>query len=115
MREEKVLYGTVGFLNRKKTLLHGLLRAQTEYNPHLVDYRLSRLRGRVLGCRKSHALLGVTVDICTFEREGEYAHPLLHLPDEGEEGEDRSERAQNLQDALDRLKDAMAVVERFMG
>lgn len=115
MREEKVLYGTVGFLSRKKTLLHGLLRSQTEYNPHLVDYRLSRLRGRVLGCRKIHALLGVSLDICTFEREGDYAHPLLHLPEEADgTGAELSERAQNLQDALDGLKAAMGVVERFM-
>jgi hypothetical protein len=55
------------------------------------------------------------MDICTFERKGEYAHPLLHLPEEkGGAGPDRSERAQNLQDALEQLKAAMGVVERFM-
>lgn len=51
-REEKILYQTIGFLPRGKSLLHHLLAATTDYNPHLVDFKLSRLRGTPLGCKR---------------------------------------------------------------
>jgi hypothetical protein len=34
-----------------------------DYNPHLVDFRLSRLRGTPLGCRRIHSLLSFTGEI----------------------------------------------------
>lgn len=115
LREEKVLLGTLGFLPRGKTLLHHLLQPLPEYNPHLTDFRLSRLRGKPLGCRKIHALLNLVGDFCRFEKVPEYAHPLLHLPQWEESAADnKAERITNLQDALDELKHAVALVERFM-
>jgi len=115
VREEKVLLGTLGFLDRGKTLVHHLMRELPEYNPHLVDFRLSRLRGKPLGCRKIHALLGLTGDLCPFEKVPEYAHPLLHWPDWKEEASaNRAERIGNLREALEELKRAISVVERFV-
>ncbi|MEJ5359428.1 MAG: CRISPR-associated primase-polymerase type A1 [Desulfobacterales bacterium] len=115
LREEKVLYHTVGFLKRAKTLLHSLLRNQPEYNPHMVDYRLSRLRGTPIGCRRVHSLLTYVGDYCSFDAPGDYAHPLLHL------GEDdrcanphRSEKEENLAGAIENLREAIARVERFL-
>ncbi len=115
VREEKVLLGTLGFLDRGKTLVHHLVQELPEYNPHLVDFRLSRLRGKPLGCRKIHAILGLTGDLCPFERVPEYAHPLLHWPQWKEEASaNRAERIGNLREALEELKHAISVVERFV-
>lgn len=115
LREEKVLYHTVGFLNRGKTLLHTLLRDQPEYNPHMVDYRLSRLRGTPLGCRRIHSLLSYVGDYCPFDVTGDYAHPLLHVVEADRRPNlQRSEKEENLAGAIENLREAIARVERFL-
>ena len=115
VREEKVLLGTLGFLPRAKTLLHHLLQNLPDYNPHLVDYRLSRLRGTPLGCKRIHSLLELAIDQCAFPRSAAYHHPLLHWPDWSESlAEGRAERVTNLRDAIGRLQDAIDVVERML-
>ncbi|WP_051328220.1 CRISPR-associated primase-polymerase type A1 [Desulfatirhabdium butyrativorans] len=116
MREEQVLFQTLGFFNRKKTLLHALLADQAEYNPHLVDFKLSRVRGTPLGCKRIHSLLGYTGDFCRFEHvQAEYAHPLLHFPEEDVQPGPKSEQIENAADAIDNLKQAIRIVERFLG
>lgn len=114
MREEKVLYQTIGFLPRAKSLLHFLTSALPEYNPHLVDFRLSRLRGTPLGCRRIHSLLGFTGDMCVFDNAGEYIHPLLHLKSWKKKDLEKAEKVEDLQGALDNLKVAVLQVERFL-
>jgi len=115
VREEKVLLGTLGFLPRAKTLLHHLLQNLPDYNPHLVDYRLSRLRGKPLGCRRIHGLLELTIDQCAFPPGAAYNHPLLHWPDWAEGlADSRAERPGNLRDALVRLREAMSIVDRML-
>ncbi|MBN2124546.1 MAG: DNA primase [Deltaproteobacteria bacterium] len=112
--EERVLFQTLGFLRRSKTLMHHLMALAPEYNPHLVDFKLSRVRGGPLGCRRIHSILGFTADLCVFERQGEYEHPLLHLG-EGEQGTmNKAEQVENLASALDSLKTAMDQVRRFL-
>lgn len=113
-REEKVLYQTVGFLPRARSLMHGLMGAVPEYNPHLVDFRLSRLRGTPLGCRRIHSLLGFTGDACSFENQGDYAHPLLHLEAWKGVEEGRSKKVCDLQSAMENLKTALKQVERYI-
>ena len=115
VREEKVLLGTLGFLPRARTLLHHLLQNLPDYNPHLVDYRLSRLRGKPLGCRRIHGLLELTIDQCAFPAGAAYNHPLLHWPDWAEGlADSRAERPGNLRDALVRLREAMSIVDRML-
>jgi hypothetical protein len=114
MREEKVLFHTVGFLPRAKTLLHRLLAEQSEYNPHLVDFKISRLRGKPLGCRRIHSLLAFVGDQCRFKRKDDYPHPLLHLGPEAGDGGAKAEKIENLAGAVENLKLAIARVERFM-
>lgn len=113
-REEKILLQTVGFLPRAKALIHHLMAPVPEYNPHLVDFKLSRLRGTPLGCKRIHSLLEFNQDICTFEKSSLYAHPLLHLL-QWEEGKfQKSERVENLNSAMENLSAAIAQVQRFM-
>jgi hypothetical protein len=114
VREEKVLFHTVGFLPRAKTLLHRLLAEQSEYNPHLVDFKISRLRGSPLGCRRIHSLLAFAGDQCRFEKKGDYLHPLLHLGPEAGDGGARAEKIESLAGALENLKLAIVQLERFM-
>ncbi|SFM73826.1 CRISPR-associated primase-polymerase type A1 [Thermodesulforhabdus norvegica] len=117
LREEKVLLGTISFLKRGRTLLHHLLKRLPDYNPHLVDYKISRVRGTPLGCKTIHRLLGVAGDFCIFEHQDSYDHPLLHLRGEYEAAVVRSakaERVENLQDALDLLRTAIESVQRFL-
>lgn len=115
VREEKVLLGSLGFLPRARTLLHHLLQHLPDYNPHLVDYRLSRLRGKPLGCRRIHGLLELTIDQCAFPPGAAYNHPLLHWPDWSEGlADSRAERPGNLRDALVRLREAMSIVDRML-
>jgi hypothetical protein len=116
LREEKILYQTIGFLPRAKLLLHHLLEAGPEYNPHEVDYRLSRLRGTPLGCRRIHQLLGYQGDFCRFEEDADYAHPLLHLAeyDRRLDGRGRPEKVENLASALEALQLSIDQVKRFM-
>lgn len=114
VREERVLFGVVGFLDRRKVLLHALLGTQPEYNPHLVDYRLSRLRGTPLGCRKIHALLESTRDYCSFPQGATYHHPLLFVDGWTEGNRETCESAANLQDALEQLRQSIDLVRRML-
>lgn len=114
LREEKVLFQTVGFLPRAKTLIHYLMSFLSDYNTHMVDYKLSRLRGTPLGCKRIHSLLNFTGDMCPFGVDAEYAHPLLHLGEWKHENSIKSEKIMSLSSALEGLKDAMSKVERFL-
>lgn len=115
VREEKILFSTIGFLPRARALLHHLLREIPEYNPHLVDYRLSRVRGTPLGCKRIHSLLEMSADLCPFPESAGYPHPLLHWPQWSAGGSSpRGERAVNLQEALENLRHAIETVERFL-
>lgn len=114
MREEKILFQTVGFLPRAKTLLHHLCSSVAEYNPHMVDYRLSRVRGTPLGCRRIHSLLSYTGDYCSMEGPFDYLHPLLHLEQWRDDFKKKPEKAGNLSDALENLKAAILQAQRFL-
>jgi len=115
LREEKVLLGTLSHVKRGRLLLHHLFSHLPDYNRPLLDYRISRVRGGVLGCRRIHSLLEAGPDLpCTFSRTGDYPHPLLHLTEEAHEPAPRQERVDNLKDALVCLKTAIRQVERFM-
>ena len=113
-REEKILYQTIGFLHDGKRQLHYLLSHLQDFNPHMVDYRISRLRGTPLGCRKIHSLTGYTGSACRFQRKADYPHPLLHLDDWQEPVLPASEKVENLSSALNRLQNAIVQVERFL-
>ncbi len=112
-REEKILLGTLGFLPRAKTLLHHLFQFLPDYNPHLLDYKLSRLRGSPLGCKRIHSLMALSRDFCRFTISSGYSHPLYHLPD-WQPQLPPSETVTSLNDALDRLQSAIGVVQHFM-
>jgi hypothetical protein len=114
LREEKVLLQTVGFLPRANLLLHHLLGNLSDYNPHLVNYRLSRLRGTPLGCRRIHALLSFSGEFCRFEGDDQYRHPLQHLKQWCRDPAAKAEKVENLTAALESLKTAMTDVQRFL-
>jgi hypothetical protein len=115
VREEKILLGSISFLPRGKALLHHLFQNLPEYNPALTDYKLSKVRGTPLGCKRIHGLLNMTLDQCSFENVPSYPHPLLHVPDwEEGRGAVRAERIENLQAALENLETAMTQVKRFL-
>jgi len=115
VREEKIVLGTLGFLPRAKSLTHHLFQNLPEYNSHLADYKLSRVRGTPLGCKRIHGLLNISLDLCTFENIPSYPHPLLHLSDWHEDRDGtKAERVENLQAALDNLDSAMRQVKRFL-
>lgn len=116
VREEKVLLGVLAHATRGRLLLHHLLSALPDYNRPLLDYRISRVRGTVLGCKRIHALLeGHNGELpCRFEHCS-YAHPLLHLPEhKGRQELPISERVTNLQDALLGLKTAIEQIQRYL-
>ena len=113
-REEKILLQTVGFLPRSKALTHYLIAFVPDYNPHLVDFKLSRLRGTPLGCKRIHSLLEFHQDVCIFKKPSSYAHPLLHLPQWQEGRMQKSERVENLTSAMENLHTAMGQVQRFL-
>ncbi len=112
MREEKVLFQTLGFLPRARILIHHLFSMLPEYNPHMVNYKLSRLRGKPLGCKRIHSLLDYSGDMCHFSHVTNYPHPLLHF-DHWEE-EPVSEKVKDLNSALENLKIAIMQVEAFL-
>ncbi|CAB1083632.1 Putative helicase [Olavius algarvensis Delta 1 endosymbiont] len=114
VKEEKVIYQTLGFLPRAKTLLHYLVALLSDYNPHLVDFKLSRIRGTPLGCRRIHTLLGYDGEFCRFEPSVKYFHPLLHLDQWQAENWPKAEKVENLSAALDNLDNAIAHVKRFL-
>jgi hypothetical protein len=106
---------TIGFLPGAKRLLHYLLGSSPEYNPHLVDFKLSRLRGMPLGCKRIHSLLSFAGDFCEFGKSSKYRHPLLHIKgwrDEFPKG--KAEKAENLSGALENLRTAIDQVLIFM-
>lgn len=113
-REEKTLFQTIGFLPRAKSLMHHLLGSQSEYNAHLVDYKLSRIKGTPLSCRRIHSLLNFAGDFCNFSNLEGYPHPLRHLKDCPDKFSQPAEKVQNLQGAIENLKLAMSQVERFL-
>ena len=114
MREEKILFQTIGFLPRAKTLLHHLLAPLTDYNPHLVDYKLSRIRGTPLGCKRIHSLLSYTGDLCPLNASADYLQPLLHLDEWQSASGKKSERVENLSVAIENLKTAIVQTQRFL-
>jgi len=114
VREEKILFQTIGFLSRAKTLLHHLLSSLTDYNSHLVDYKLSRIRGTPLGCRRIHSLLNYTGDLCRLDVSTDYQHPLLHLNEWSGVSGKKSKKVENLSGALENLKTAIIQTQKFM-
>jgi len=114
-REEKVIFQTIGFLPRAKSLLHYLFTFSSEYNPHLVDFQLSKIRGTPLGCRRVHSLLAYSGDLCQFENHASYIHPLLHVDDWTEkEGAPKAQKVENLASALENLKIAIRQTQKFI-
>lgn len=114
MKEEKILFQTVGFLRRKKTLIHYLCGFSSDYNPHAVDYRLSRIRGMPLGCRRIHSLLNFEGDYCRFDTDEKYIHPILHVEPSFREQNTICEQTNNLAEALEQLTTAIGQVRRFL-
>lgn len=114
VREEKILFQTIGFLPRAKTLLHHLFSSLADYNLHLVDYKLSRIRGTPLGCRRIHSLLTYTGDWCRMDVSAEYQHPLFHLDEWKSAWGKKSEKVDNLSGALENLKAAIIQAQRFL-
>ncbi len=116
VREEKILMGTLPHLPRGRLLIHHLCSELPEYNRPLLDYKISRVRGTVLGCKRIHSLLvqhGSDLP-CRFEIDNNgYPHPLRHI-DSFDDSEPRSEKVENLKDALNCLQTAIKQVERFM-
>ncbi|RZB34213.1 MAG: hypothetical protein SRB2_03606 [Desulfobacteraceae bacterium Eth-SRB2] len=114
-REEKVMLQTIGFLPKAKSLLHYLYAFSSEYNPHMVDYKLSRLRGTPLGCRRIHSIMSFVGDMCEFSSIPDYRHPLLHVESwRKNSAAAKVEKAENLNSALENLESAMNQVKRFM-
>ncbi|WP_457552570.1 CRISPR-associated primase-polymerase type A1 [Desulfobacula sp.] len=117
-REEKILFQTIGFLPDARKIIHYLMSMGTEYNPHMVDYKLSRLRGTPLGCRRIHSLTGFVRDYCDIEPDTTgYLHPLIHLEiwqKMSEKKTAKCRKIENLNDALENLKTAIIQVEKFI-
>ena len=116
MREEKIVLQTVGFMRRANTLVHAILCRAADYNSHLVDYKLSRLRGKPLGCKKIHQLLNSSRDFCEFESPDSYIHPLLHCPEHlaREDASLEGERVETLKQALNGLQKSIDTVQVFL-
>lgn len=100
-------------MTRASVLLHHLCRDQPDYNQHLVEYKLTRIRGTVLGCKKIHALLGLSLEFCQFDLHAGYVHPLLYCP-RYHDIAPRSEKVENLQQAMDALRQSLETVQRFL-
>lgn len=114
VREEKILLGTIGHLPEARSVLHNIFAALPEYNRALLDYKITMVRGTVLGCKRIHSLLECPGDfICRFSGDG-YPHPLRHFESFNQEDVAKSEKAENLKDALVCLKTALRQVERFI-
>ena len=118
VREEKVLLGTVGHLPQARKTLHHALEQLPEYNRPLLDYKISRIRGTPLGCRRIHRLLGDAdpTPLCRFEGvESAYWNPLLHVEDgQSYTSVPKSEGVENLEDALEALNVSIRQVRRFL-
>ncbi len=117
-RQEKILLQTLGFLPGGRRILHYLFSGTEGYNPHMVDYKISRVRGNPLGCRRIHSLTGYDRDYCRLEpdRTG-YIHPLIHVKEWRDltgPNHPKSERIENLTDAVEQMKTAILVLEKFL-
>lgn len=117
-REEKILFQTLGFLPEGRKILHFLLAKDPDYNPHMVDYKLSRVRGTPLGCRRIHSLTGFSRDFCRLTPDSTgYIHPLIHLKEWGrisEKKTGKSEKIENLTQAVENMKMAIIQLEKFL-
>lgn len=118
VREEKVLLCTVGHLPQARKLLHHVFEQLPEYNRPLLDYKIARIRGTPLGCKRIHSLLGDADPTlpCRFETpDAGYWTPLLHL-EGGKESSSipKSERVESLEDALEMLDVSIRQVRRFL-
>jgi hypothetical protein len=118
VREEKIVFQTLGFLPDAKKILHYLFQHDPEYNPHMVDYKLSRLRGTPLGCKRIHSLTAAAVDFCDIQPDHTgYIHPLIKVEAWQKMDEKKtpvSGKIQNLTQAVENLKIAIGQVERFL-
>ncbi len=114
LREKRILYQTLSFLPRRKQLLHYLLAQDSEYNVHEVDFRISKVRGTPLGCRRIHSLLNFSGDYCRFEPTPDYSHPLLHVAEWRADEAPRSETVDTLQEALTQLAFSIDQVRRLL-
>ena len=114
LREEKVVFQTLGFLPNAAKLVHYLMAFESHYNPHMTDYKLSRVRGTPLGCRRIHSLLESDREMCAFDPADGYPHPLLHLGMGRGQDMPKSEKIENLSSALENLETAIGQVKRFM-
>ncbi len=113
-REEKVLLQTIGLLPRSRLLIHYLLSKTADYDPHLADSKLTRIRGTPMGCKRIHSLLGYEGPLCDLEKRNGYVHPLLLIPDYQPGGGQPSAKIENLTSAVENLKQAIVQVERFL-
>ena len=109
---ERVLFQTLAFLPEGPEILHRLMAEVPDTAPREVEFRLGRVRGTPLGCRRIHALTGYRGDFCAFAATDDYAHPLRHL--EMESPGPVHERAADLESALRNLKAAIAAVEGIL-
>ncbi|MFP4423273.1 MAG: CRISPR-associated primase-polymerase type A1 [Desulfococcaceae bacterium] len=109
---ERVLFQTLAFLPEGPELLHRLMAEVPDVAPREVEFRLGRVRGGPLGCRRIHALTGHRGDFCDFGAAEGYAHPLRHL--EMAAPRQIHERAAELESALRTLKAAIAAVEGLL-
>ncbi|MDY0132209.1 MAG: CRISPR-associated primase-polymerase type A1 [Desulforegulaceae bacterium] len=112
--QEKIIYQTIGFLPQGRRLVHSLFQRMPDYNDKLVDLYLTRLKGTPLGCRRIHNITEYSGSYCYFEKSGEYLTPLLHLGFSPEQFKGRSEKTESLQQALENLKTAILIVERYI-
>jgi hypothetical protein len=112
--EEQVLYQTLGFLPTASRNLHAVFGQMSDYNPHMVDLKISKLRGTPLGCRRIHSILGYSGDICPFPTGNSYPSPVLHLGVDIKDMGNRSEKVESLGAAIEHLRTAMEQVERFL-
>lgn len=110
---ERVLFGTLAFLPEGPEMLHRLMAEVPDVAPREVEFRLGRVRGGPLGCRRIHALTGYRGDFCGFAAADGYAHPLRHL--EIAAPRPVHERTAELESALRNLKAAIAAVEGLLG
>ncbi len=118
VREEKVLLYTLGHLPQARKLLHHVFEQLPEYNRPLLAYKIARIRGTPLGCKRIHSLLGDLEPTlpCRFETpDSGYWTPLLHL-EGGKEycSAPKSERIESLEDALEILDLSIRQVRRFL-
>jgi hypothetical protein len=109
---ERVLFQTLAFLPEGPELLHRLMAEVPDVAPREVEFRLGRVHGGPLGCRRIHALTGYRGAFCDFSAADGYAHPLRHL--EMAAPRPVHQRTAELESALRTLKAAIAAVEGLL-